>query len=180
MGGRQNNTHLDTDTWALVGDCDTTTYCAGNGTCVLKGCRKDIARLIPSIPVSPSLTWRAVSLWIQSSSFQRPPPSLSDRSIVRWPRCVSGARLTRHSCPDEMDQCLPMVAVGGTCQKDRDGTLADLQGSADRRLNVIVRRMRAPSQREATSRISQHQRQYLPELRVLVCLPVAFRVTYKV
>lgn len=39
---RQNNTHLDPDTWALVTDCDATTYCNANGTCAYKGCRKDI------------------------------------------------------------------------------------------------------------------------------------------
>ncbi|RSH93179.1 hypothetical protein EHS25_007532 [Saitozyma podzolica] len=38
----QNNTHLDPDSWALVTDCDATTYCNANGTCAYKGCRKDI------------------------------------------------------------------------------------------------------------------------------------------
>ncbi|KAL7425219.1 hypothetical protein Q5752_000907 [Cryptotrichosporon argae] len=38
----QANSHLATDTWQLVTDCDATTYCADNGTCAYKGCRKDI------------------------------------------------------------------------------------------------------------------------------------------
>ncbi|KAK4686046.1 hypothetical protein P7C73_g4080, partial [Tremellales sp. Uapishka_1] len=38
----QSNTHLDSNTWALIDDCDPTTYCADNQTCAYKGCRNDI------------------------------------------------------------------------------------------------------------------------------------------
>ncbi|ORX37634.1 hypothetical protein BD324DRAFT_680542 [Kockovaella imperatae] len=38
----QSHTHLDTNTWNLVTDCDATTWCADNSTCANKGCRKDI------------------------------------------------------------------------------------------------------------------------------------------
>ncbi|ORY34638.1 hypothetical protein BCR39DRAFT_513745 [Naematelia encephala] len=38
----QADSHLDADTWALVTDCDPQYYCAANGTCANKGCRRDI------------------------------------------------------------------------------------------------------------------------------------------
>ncbi|WVQ84452.1 hypothetical protein IAT38_006604 [Cryptococcus sp. DSM 104549] len=36
----QANTHLDSSNYQLVTDCDATTYCADNGTCAWKGCRR--------------------------------------------------------------------------------------------------------------------------------------------
>nr|ODN86763.1 hypothetical protein L203_04013 [Cryptococcus depauperatus CBS 7841] len=38
----QANTHLDQTNYQLVTDCVATTYCAENGTCAWKGCRKDV------------------------------------------------------------------------------------------------------------------------------------------
>ncbi|WVF68362.1 hypothetical protein IAT40_003127 [Kwoniella sp. CBS 6097] len=83
----QDNTHLDSATFNLVTDCDPRLYCAGNGTCAYKGCRKDI------YPFGYS-----------AYSFDQLPPL-----------CPTG-----QFCPDEGDQCLPQVAVGEACQKDRD------------------------------------------------------------
>ncbi|OWZ51965.1 hypothetical protein C356_02159 [Cryptococcus neoformans c45] len=37
----QANTHLNQDNYELVTDCNPLTYCADNGTCAWKGCRKD-------------------------------------------------------------------------------------------------------------------------------------------
>ncbi|KAK1923443.1 hypothetical protein DB88DRAFT_491269 [Papiliotrema laurentii] len=38
----QANNHYDANTWALISNCDYQTYCADNGTCASRGCRKDI------------------------------------------------------------------------------------------------------------------------------------------
>lgn len=39
---RQANNHLDAETWSLVTDCVPSAYCAEDGTCQPKRCRKDI------------------------------------------------------------------------------------------------------------------------------------------
>jgi hypothetical protein len=39
-----HNNHLDPNSWAFVGDCDQTTYCAEDGTCRARGCRRDMVR----------------------------------------------------------------------------------------------------------------------------------------
>lgn len=41
----QANTHLNQDNYELVTDCNSLTYCADNGTCAWKGCRKDTVSL---------------------------------------------------------------------------------------------------------------------------------------
>ncbi|WRT69837.1 uncharacterized protein IL334_006828 [Kwoniella shivajii] len=88
----QANQHLDGGSYNLVTDCDATTYCASNGTCAYKGCRKDI------YPFGYS-----------GVSFDQLPPL-----------CPSG-----QFCPDEGDQCLDQVAIGDSCQKDRDNECAE-------------------------------------------------------
>ncbi|KAJ7084299.1 hypothetical protein B0H15DRAFT_848562 [Mycena belliarum] len=37
----QSNSRLQTGTFQFFSDCNSVTYCAANGTCALKGCRKD-------------------------------------------------------------------------------------------------------------------------------------------
>ncbi|WVQ66202.1 uncharacterized protein L199_004381 [Kwoniella botswanensis] len=87
----QSNTHLDANTYNLITDCDSTTYCASNGTCAYKGCRKDIY-----------------------------PFGYSDYAFDQLPPlCPQG-----QFCPDEGDQCMDQVPVGGSCQKDRDNECA--------------------------------------------------------
>jgi len=91
LGGScsQADTHLDSG--VLVTDCDATTYCAANGTCLARGCRSD------EYPYG-----------YNNVDFADLPP-----------RCPAG-----QFCPDEGDQCLEQIPVGGQCQLDRDDECA--------------------------------------------------------
>ncbi|WVR07924.1 hypothetical protein IAU60_004967 [Kwoniella sp. DSM 27419] len=94
----QSNTHLDSATYNLVTDCDPTYYCADNGTCANKGCRRDI-----------------YPFGYNYYSFDQLPPL-----------CPTG-----QFCPDEGDQCLAQVPIGGACQKDRDNECAPPENYKD-------------------------------------------------
>lgn len=82
----QGHSRLQTGTFQFFDDCNSVTYCASNGTCLLKGCRKD------DFPFGYATG-----------------AHLPDK-------CDPGS-----FCPDEADECQPVLAVGSQCQLNRDG-----------------------------------------------------------
>ena len=165
---RQSNYHLDSNTYALVGDCDTTTYCDVNGTCALKGCRKDIVSSPPhcillraSIDLHDSIH-TGIMVWISKNFLP----------FVRWANCKQSmeqrAASDIRSCPDEGDQCLTQTAVGGACQKDRDGTLQPTSSDWSILTVMTARPMPATVKCKGSGRIPQWQRICLPKLHMLV------------
>lgn len=119
---RQGNTRLDSNTWALITDCDPRTYCAPNGTCADKGCRRDIVGLI--LP----LLWRQLLMGGSTRSDIPIMTLTSSHPYVHRASCESPwyrlrRRLIWTSCPDEADQCLTQAGPGGPCQKNRDGVM---------------------------------------------------------
>lgn len=155
IASRQDNNRLDPSTGNFVTDCDSTTYCSDNGTCVAKTCRHDIVSL-PTSPNSPLLTPLQFPFGYNGVPFAELPPL-----------CASD-----QFCPDEGDGCLPRVAQGEACQLDRDGESLKQFGGA--KLMVEGRSMHRAIELERTGRRAEHQRISLPQLCLLVSLPPDF------
>nr|GAT57624.1 predicted protein [Mycena chlorophos] len=102
----QSDNRLQAGTYQFFSDCNSVTYCAANGTCLLRGCRKD----------------------------EFPFGYQTGASVP--PKCDLG-----QFCPDEMDACQPLLAVGSPCQLNRDDeceappNFADLRDATNRGRN---------------------------------------------
>ncbi|KAL1744678.1 hypothetical protein HDZ31DRAFT_38152 [Schizophyllum fasciatum] len=89
----QGNNRLQIGTYQFYSDCNSHTYCASNGTCMPKGCRRDL------FPLGYGM--RMAFSYDNPDNF----PPLCNRTTF---------------CPDEEDACQPLLRVDSACQLNRD------------------------------------------------------------